>query len=264
MKTKTLLAAAALSTLVAACSPAKRHALLTTHVLERMSLADQELLLGPPGSNEGRSRVLIAPTDLALGPKDAPVVLVGFVDISDETGGLAIRAMRTVQEAHAKNVRVVLKPMTRPDAAISRHVAEAVAAANAQGLGWELAECVAAPDVPATAEGLDSCVAKLRIDPARLAHDLVVAGAHVNEITAVMSRLAVTGSPTMFLNGYRIKGLPPTEILDGGVVAAIDEAENIVQASNLARAAVYPEIMRGASVPTSKVTPYVDSDDSVN
>ncbi len=264
MNTKTLFAAAALSSLVAACSPAKRHALLTTHVLERMSLADQEALLGPPGVNEGRSRVLIAPSDLSLGPKDAPVVLVGFIDISDETGGLAIRAMRTVQEAHANNVRIVLKPVPRPDADISRHVAEAIAAANAQGLGWELAACVAQPDVPATAVVLDGCVGKLRIDLARFARDLIPAGTQIHEITTVMARLAVTGTPTMFLNGYRIKGLPPTEQLDGGVIAAISEAEDIVEGANIARAAVYPEIMRGASVPSTRRTPLVESDDAVN
>lgn len=262
MKPTTVFATALMSSLLAttACTRDQRDASelvadvrrskhLSAHVLERLPVAQQEQLLGAPGSDRERVRALVAPNDLELGRKDAPVVLIGFVDLADPDGGRAVRALLDTQLAHPEDVRVVLKVVAAPNARLSQQGAVSVTAATAQGKGWELALCVAALGTGATDWGVAACAVTVGVDASRYDQDLSHAAVHVSERAAQMRKLAVARTPTLFLNGYRIKGVPPSDVLERGVAMSIREATTYAGKLGIGRAQVYSALMRTASVP---------------
>lgn len=261
MKLNPMIATALMSTLAAAaCKPDQRGAVelveaakgtvyLSTRMLERFPIAQQHQFLGPPGSDPLRVRALVAPDDLTLGPRDAPVVLIAFVDLAEGAGSHVIRALQETQAAHPQDVRVVLKPVGDPTSAFSQQAARSVAAAITQGKGWELALCLAELDARANEWGIAGCADTVGVDSSRYEQDLADATIRITEVAVAMRSLAVTRTPTLFLNGFRIKGLPPAEVLERGVALAIREATTFAAEVEIDRSQVYPALMRTANVP---------------
>jgi protein-disulfide isomerase len=221
----------------------------SAELLDRLPIAQQELLLGPPLANSKRVRALIAPKDLTLGPVDAPVVLIAFVDFGVSDGD-PVAALIDVQRAHAKDVRIAIKPVVGSDPG-SREAAQAIVAATAQGKGWELAACASRPGAPGALLGIGSCTATIDLDMKKYAADLSNVGVTLADNAAAVAHLAVTRSPTLFLNGYRIKGVPPQDDLERGVQSSIAHAWALAGSQRLERAQIYPQLMRTASIPSA-------------
>lgn len=261
MKIKPLLATALLAATSTACKAEKSNGQLLASVrsashpraeiLDRMTLEQQEQLLGPPLAKAKRVRALVAPSDLTLGPVDAPVVLLAFVDFGVDDGD-AVGALLDVQRAHSVDVRIAVRPILGREPA-SAEANRAVIAAAAQGKGWEVAECVSRPGTLESPLGIGGCTASVGLDMTRYAADVALADARLAENTQAGARLAVTRGPTLFLNGYRIKGVPPMDVLERGVKSTIAHAWQVAGAERLERAQIYPQLMRTASIPPPPV-----------
>lgn len=236
--------------------PAKQPRHLTTSFLERMSTDEQDRVLGISATTSDRVRALVGPDDLVLGLADAPVVLVGFVDVASEHGGPALDALREIATAHPLDVRVVLKPMANLTSPISIEAANLVAAATEIDRGWDAASCLAS-EVELVRATLDECAAKL-LPQDRVTELRTIGSTRAAAVAREVDKLAVTGAPTLFLNGHRIKGLPPSETLANGVAIAVREAKTYAMTAGLQRGAVYPALMRHAGFPER---PRVDPND---
>lgn len=259
MKIKPLFATALVAaTSLAACRPDQRGTdeLRTSlrnarrpsaELMDRLPTAHQEALLGPPQASAQRVRALVAPTDLTLGPVDAPVVLIAFVDFGI-TDGDPVAALLAVQEAHPKNVRIAIKPVIGADPS-SREIAQAIVAASKQGKGWEVAACASRPGARDPLLGIGTCTATVQLDLDRYAKDLSTASVVLTDNGLAATHLAVARSPTLFLNGYRIKGVPPADVLERGVTASLEHALALGETERLERGQIYPELMRTASIP---------------
>ncbi len=267
MKTKPLFAAALLAaTSTAACKSEKSGGELLASVrgasrpraelLARLTIAQQEMVLGPPVATSKRVRALIAPTDLTLGPVDAPVVLIAFVDFGVDDGD-PVNALLEVQHAHPIDVRIAIKPIVGPDPG-SRDAAQAIVAAAAQGKGWEVASCASRPGTRGSLLGVGACTAEVTLDMQRYAKDLAAAGVTLADNAQAGLRLALTQSPTLFLNGYRIKGVPPADVLERGVKSSIAHAWALAGSEHLERGQIYPQLMRTASIPPPPVLGHDD------
>ena len=263
MKIKPLFATALLAaTSTAACKAEQRSGseLLASvraashpsaELLARLPIAQQEQMLGPPVATSKRVRALIAPNDLTLGPVDAPVVLIAFIDFGVPDGD-PVNAMLEVQRAHALDVRIAIKPIVGASPA-SRDAAQAIVAATAQGKGWELAQCASRPGAHDSVLGIGGCTATVDLDMQRYAKDLSFAAVTLAENAHAGAHLAVTRSPTLFLNGYRIKGVPPQDVLERGVTSSITHAWALAGTERLERGQIYPHLMRMASIPPPAV-----------
>ncbi len=262
MKIDSLLTAALLAAATAGCQSetpssgkliasvnSARH--VRAQTLAMLSLDQQEALLGPPAASAKRVRALVAPTDLTMGPVDAPVVLIAYVDFGVADGD-AVRALIDVQRAHPHDLRIALKPLASTDPR-SRDAAQAIVAATAQGKGWEVARCASRPGGTDPVLGINACTATVELDLTRFASDLSAAGPTLAANAASAAHLVVTQSPTLFLNGYRIKGVPPGDALAQGVTNTIAHAWAFATKVKLERAQIYPELMRTASIPPQPV-----------
>lgn len=270
MKKTTMLASALLATMsAAACgrsaeyktkdellAASRRASHPSAELLVRLPLAQQELLLGPPAASANRARALVAPTDLTLGPVDAPVVLIAFVDFGAQDGD-PVAALEAVQRAHSKDVRVAIRPVVSNESG-SVEIARAVIAANEQGKGWEVAACAARPGGMDAVLGIEGCTAIADLDFRRYAKDLSLAPSRLTENARSANHLAVEKLPTLFLNGYRIRGIPPQDELDRGVKATIDHAWAVAGSEHLQRGQIYPHLMRTASIPAPLQTDAVN------
>lgn len=163
---------------------------------------------GAAGSNAGAAMALLdrdhAPT---LGPADAPVVIVEFIDPACETCALFYPAVKEMMAANPDQIRLVLRWAPFHDG--SREVVALLEAARKQDKFWPALETLLASQPAWTVNHTAQVsaawhmLADLGLDQARVEADMV--GADVNQIIAQdvadAAALNVTMTPEYFVNG---------------------------------------------------------------
>jgi len=215
---------------LAACQPREDELAeireVQTKVLERLAHLEegQQRLLGerasalPQRPAEDFDRVYTIPIDGSpiRGNPDAPVTILEFADFQCRFCAESAPLLKTVLEKHGDDVRLVYKhfPLSFHDQA--RAAARAALAAEGQNRFWEMhdvlfenSQNLSADSFPRLAEeiGLD-------VDLFRKSYELnrEAQVQRINSDYALGLRLDVRGTPTLFVNGRKVRNRTLQEI----------------------------------------------------
>ena len=175
------------------------------------------LVLDPP-----RHQVDVSPDDPALGDASATVTLVEFSDFQCPFCARVMPTLKRVQETYGDRVRIVWKdfPLTsiHPQAF---KAAEAGQCAQEQGMFWEFHDRLFANQQALEPESLKKYAAEAGLDTGKFNACLGAAkyGERVQEQIGVGTRLGVSSTPTVFVNGRLVSGAQPYEVF----ITIIDE-----------------------------------------
>lgn len=160
-----------------------------------------------------RERIDVAATGPALGPLDAPVVIIEFSDFQCPFCARAVPILKALHDRHPDDVRIVFRHMPLSFHGNARIAAIGAVCAEAQGRFWDYHDALFANQkalgrddliAQATALGLDSgAFATCLDDPA--------SAAVVDSDNATAVALGLTGTPTFFVNGLKLTGARPLE-----------------------------------------------------
>ncbi len=166
----------------------------------------------PPAYIEGVS----ADDDPVLGPDDAPVTIVEFSDFQCPFCKRFVdQTFAQLQQEYGDQIRIVYRdfPLTQihPDAQRS---AEAAECADEQGKFWEMHDAMfASQALGLGVEQLAGYAEDIDLDVDEFA-ECLDSGKYTDEVEKDLqdgSRYGVTGTPTFFINGYRLVGAQPFE-----------------------------------------------------
>lgn len=167
--------------------------------------AEIEVLLETPRSD-------VSTLGPALGPEDAPITIVEFSDYQCPYCQRAEVVLAELRSEYPERLRFVYKhfplesihPRARP-------AAQAAACAGEQGRFWEYHELLFTAGAPMEEADLKSYAELLKLDRGRFEAcrrsgrgDVPVA-----RDMAEAQRLGVSSTPTFFINGIRLRGMPP-------------------------------------------------------
>lgn len=162
--------------------------------------------------------------DPALGPTDAVVTIVEFADFQCSFSQTAFPVVKDILAEYGKKVRFQFRdfPLTElhPDA---ERAAEAGACANDQGKFWQLHDLMYINQASLTQADIVNAAVQARVDTATL--ELCMGtGKYASEVKDDFDdgvAAGVTGTPTWFVNGWRIEGVQSLEtwkkIIDFGL-----------------------------------------------
>ena len=163
-----------------------------------------------------------APTTAAFGPADAKVTLVEFSDFECPFCSRAANVLTQVKEKYSDKVRVVFRHFPLSFHKNAHLASQASIAAGEQGKFWEFHDLMFENQKKLDRASLDGYAKKLGLKM-NLFKKALDGGAHKATVDGDMKlgeTVAVSGTPTMFLNGERIQN--PTDF--AVVSKAIDEA----------------------------------------
>ena len=180
---------------------------------EWMDRYQVRILLDPP-------RVTIPPAaeEIALGPADAPVVIVEFSDYSCPYCKQAQNTIREVKEAYGDKVRLVYRHF--PLNPNTRKAAEASLCADDQGKFWELHARLFAHQGELNLNAVKAAAGELELDMEAF-NACLDGGERARQVVQDMAlgqSLGVSGTPAFFVNGRNLSGAQPfaafKEIID--------------------------------------------------
>ena len=168
---------------------------------------------------------IFGPLAPAIGPADAPVTVVSFSDYQCPYCRRMLDTLVALHEAYPETVQVVYRHYPLHDGAAA--LAEAALCAGDQDRFWEFHLELFEPD---------------QIDPSQafaIAEDLglniddfqscLVSGTHTEEVQGDFQegqRLQITGTPTNFVNGRRLRGAVPLPELVDAVEEALERLDS--------------------------------------
>jgi hypothetical protein len=157
------------------------------------------------------------------GPADAPVTIVGFLDLADRWGfgGTAVAAWSAVLARHPDDVRMVIKLC--PLAPEHEQVAHAIHAADAQGALWPMLERVGASPARIALDELVAHAAALGLDVARFRAEVEREAfrAVIERDQLQMAAMEFDAVPAALVNGRRVSGALRVETCAGVVEQAL-------------------------------------------
>ncbi|KYF54452.1 hypothetical protein BE04_14650 [Sorangium cellulosum] len=157
------------------------------------------------------------------GPANAPVTLVVFSDFQCPFCSKFAGVLDQLEQEYPGKLRLAVKHRPLPFHKQARVAARASLAAHAQGKFWEYQAALFDKAQGALDKaGLEERAADLGLDVARFARDMQSPAleAQVAADFEEGDRLAIEGTPTLFVNGRRVMGAQPIGVLR----AAIDRA----------------------------------------
>lgn len=184
------------------------------------------------------------------GPAGALVTVVAFTDFQCPFCSRAAQTIEELRSRYPDELRVVFKQFPLEIHARAMPAAEAAVEAFVQGgvdAFWRMHDVLFANNRALSLEDLVRYASELGLDAGRLAAavEADVHRAAVEADVALGRASGVTGTPTFFMNGTRLVGARPIEVL----VEAV-EAELLVARAQLARgtprARIYETIANGA------------------
>jgi Na+/H+ antiporter NhaA len=147
--------------------------------------------------------------DHIRGPLDAPLTLVEYGDLECPFCGAATGVVAGLRERYGDRLRYVFRHLPLDDVhPHARLAAEAMEAAGAQGRFWEMHDRLFAEQDRLGLDDLVGHAQALGIDAERFLESLRD-GVHEAAIEAdvdTAERSGVTGTPTFFVNGERVRG----------------------------------------------------------
>ncbi|HTQ42066.1 MAG TPA: thioredoxin domain-containing protein [Polyangiaceae bacterium] len=152
----------------------------------------------------------------ARGPASASVSVVLFSDYECPFCARAEPIVRSLEQAHPGDVRVVFKNMPLPIHDHAWLAAKAALAAGEQGKYWEYHDALFAHPKALDRASLERYAADIGLDARRFTRDLDDARleARLEADVADADALGVKGTPTLFVNGRRIVGAQPLATLE--------------------------------------------------
>ncbi len=159
--------------------------------------------------------------DPSRGEKNAPVTIVVFTDFQCPSCAAMHPVVDEVAKAYSNRVRLVIRDFPLAMHAQARKAAEAANAANAQGKFFEYIAVLFKNQSALDVASLKKYATDLGLDRARFdaALDSGQYAAEVNSDATEGEAYGVDGTPTIFINGVRLRNLTAD-----GLRAAIDRA----------------------------------------
>lgn len=163
--------------------------------------------------------------DPILGPAQAPVTIVEFGDFECPFCAQAVFVLKDLLAAYPKQIRIIYRDF--PISAIHAQAtlaAEAAACMNDQGRFWEFHDLLYVNQDRLDGTSLEGYASQVGANVA-LFQACLSSNRFVDEVQADYEaglRFGVRGTPTWFVNGHRIEGLLPLEILRKIVEFGID------------------------------------------
>ena len=160
----------------------------------------------------------------ALGPADAPVTLVAFMDYECPYCRRAAAAFTELPRRYPDDLRIVFRHLPLPIHRAADGAARAAFAADRQGQFWAYTARLLAPEVTGLGRGTFLELARaLGLDEARFLADLdsQEAAAHVREDMLHARRLGLDATPGFFLNGRYINGFRGVDALAADIDAEL-------------------------------------------
>lgn len=175
------------------------------------------LLVAPARSQS----VADAPPARGAPPDEAVVEIVEFSDFECPYCALAVPVLDSLLARHGDEVRFVFRhyPLSmHPHAA---RAAEAAVEARGQGAFWEYHDLLFRNQEALADADLIGYADSLGLDAEGFERALVE-GTHAPAVTADVAlgrSLSVTGTPTFYVNGYRLVGVPPLWVFEAALRA---------------------------------------------
>jgi protein-disulfide isomerase len=173
---------------------------IQTRIKEELSQAQKHQLSVPMSLPE---------LDLSLGPKDAPIRVQWFVDLTSPLAAKSAVALQLFLAAHVGAVQVEFKnfPLQNHDSAMLVH--EFALAAAAQGKFWPIESLLLADPKPKDRDELKALASQAGIDQHRLwaevdAHKYA---SFISNDLMQARRMGVSGTPTFVVGGEKLDGV---------------------------------------------------------
>ncbi|HJV32393.1 MAG TPA: thioredoxin domain-containing protein [Patescibacteria group bacterium] len=155
--------------------------------------------------------------DPSIGPADAKLVVVEFLDYQCPFCGQASSIFREAAAKHQDRVRFVVRdfpvPELHPDAFVA---AEAAGCAQAQGKFWQMHDRLFALQGALTSADLDRAAKQSGLDMTvyGACMGLHARVAEIEADAAAGTAAGVRGTPTFFFNGRPVEGVIPREAFE--------------------------------------------------
>lgn len=165
----------------------------------------------------GRARAQSGPPDApARGASDPILTIVEFGDFECPSCALAAPVVDSLIALHGDQARLEYRHYPLPMHEHATHAAQAAVEAERQGAFWAYHDLLFRNGDRLTDADLVGYADSLGLDGEAFA-DALADGRHAGRVEAdrlLGTSLAVTGTPTFFVNGYRIVGTPPIWVFE--------------------------------------------------
>ncbi|MBK7829816.1 thioredoxin domain-containing protein [Nannocystis sp.] len=202
------------------------------------------------------------PVDLlgapSIGPADAPVTLVVFVDFACPHCRRAAEALRLLPARYPNDLRVVFRHLPLPAHRSAEGAARAAIAAEAQGQFWPFCQRLLTLERPSLGRDTFLAIARdLGLDEARFLADLDGPGAaaRVREDMLHARRLGLDSTPAFFLNGRYISGYRDIDALAADIDVELSITKKL-QAEGIPRAELITTLLarEGSPLPNPEAS----------
>jgi protein-disulfide isomerase len=218
----------------------------------------------PPAPQPSVRKVDVPADSPARGPKYAKVTLVAWSDFQCPFCSRVVPTLKQIEDAYAKDVRVVFRHQPLPFHNNAKVAAEASMAAHEQGKFWQMHDKLFANQQALDRASLEKYAQELGLDLGKFkaALDSGKFTKRVEEDSAAGAAVGANGTPTFFVNGLELVGAQPFESFKSAIDEAIKKAD-----AELARGTkienLYAELQKGAGLappPQAEPAPVVVKD----
>lgn len=185
--------------------PPERCAAMMEHYDEVLADLKQQVKKNEPLS-AAQQKAIAEGAAPSFGPDDARVTIVEFSDFACPFCSRAAGVVEQIREKYGQKVHFVFRQFPLPMHKQAKGAAEAALAANAQGKFWEYHDRLFANQKELDREGLEKQAQELGLDMARFnqALDQDEYEKDIDRDIGMGKKVAVSGTPTMFINGKRV------------------------------------------------------------
>lgn len=172
---------------------------------------------GQSGANVGSRTYQVATSDdPAVGAEQPKVTIVEFGDFQCPFCKKAFPIIRSVASRYRDNVRLIYRDFPLPDHAQAEPAAWAGYCAAEQGVFWNFHDKVFQNQDDLSRANLINLAVQSGADKEKflVCLDSPTASEEVKEDVRAGKAAGVVGTPTWFINGYRVAGVIPEEILE--------------------------------------------------
>lgn len=142
-----------------------------------------------------------------LGPKDAPVTIVEFVDFQCPYCARFHPLVLEAQKAYPDKVKAVIKNYPLPFHKEAYPAAKAALAAGEQGKYWEMANAILSDNSNLNDKAYRGLAKKIGLDSAKFQKDIKEKDGlwqgHIQKDIALGNKIEVRGTPTIYINGRK-------------------------------------------------------------